>query len=153
MIVLHKQQETASSHQKHKSLIAFLYGKNQTDDALCKLTDDLALVVLFLIHPRIKAQERVHLGGAKKEEEAFEVCSQGMFKTELCNKWQETGTCPYGDNCQFAHGIAELRPVIRHPRYKTEVCRMVLAGDSCPYGHRCHFRHSLSEQEAVLAQR
>ncbi|OMO80286.1 Zinc finger, CCCH-type [Corchorus capsularis] len=80
----------------------------------------------------------------------LEVYNQGMVKTELCNKWQETGTCPYGDHCQFAHGITELRPVIRHPRYKTEVCRMVLAGQSCPYGHRCHFRHSLSDQERLL---
>ncbi|XP_031379157.1 zinc finger CCCH domain-containing protein 14-like isoform X2 [Punica granatum] len=96
----------------------------------------------------LEGKQRMYLPGAKKE---LEVYSQGMFKTELCNKWQETGACPYGDHCQFAHGIAELRPVIRHPRYKTEVCRMVLAGDNCPYGHRCHFRHSLTEQEMMLA--
>ncbi|KAL2526803.1 Zinc finger CCCH domain-containing protein 14 [Abeliophyllum distichum] len=99
------------------------------------------------------ASQRVYVPGSKREEKAleFEVYNQGMFKTELCNKWQETGTCPYGDNCQFAHGIKELRPVIRHPRYKTEVCRMVLAGDICPYGHRCHFRHALTEQERLMA--
>ncbi|CAI0431831.1 unnamed protein product [Linum tenue] len=87
--------------------------------------------------------------GGKKEEEALEleVYNQGMTKTELCNKWQATGACPYGNHCQFAHGVEELRPVIRHPRYKTEVCRMVLSGDMCPYGHRCHFRHALTEQE------
>lgn len=98
-------------------------------------------------------QQRVYVPGgkAKREKEAveFEVYNQGMEKTELCNKWQETGTCPYGGNCQFAHGIGELRPVIRHPRYKTEVCRMVLSGDRCPYGHRCHFRHSLTDQERL----
>lgn len=88
--------------------------------------------------------------GEKTEEEAaleLEVYNQGMFKTELCNKWQETGTCPYGDHCRFAHGITELRPVIRHPRYKTEVCRMIMTGGRCPYGHRCHFRHSLTQEE------
>ncbi|XP_075475943.1 zinc finger CCCH domain-containing protein 14-like [Primulina tabacum] len=97
--------------------------------------------------------QRVYVPGSKKEEEAleFEVYNQGMLKTELCNKWQETGACPYGENCQFAHGIKELRPVIRHPRYKTEVCRMVLTGDICPYGHRCHFRHTLTEQEQLMA--
>ncbi|XP_060194839.1 zinc finger CCCH domain-containing protein 14 isoform X2 [Lycium barbarum] len=100
-------------------------------------------------NPPLTESQRVYVPGGKKEEEAveFDVYNQGMFKTELCNKWQETGTCPYGENCQFAHGITELRPVIRHPRYKTEVCRMVLAGDMCPYGHRCHFRHSLTEEE------
>lgn len=97
-------------------------------------------------------QQKVYVPGVKKEEEPLEleVYNQGMFKTELCNKWQETGECPYGDNCQFAHGVEELRPVLRHPRYKTEVCRMVLNGVVCPYGHRCHFRHALTEQERAM---
>ncbi|KAL3501784.1 hypothetical protein ACH5RR_036233 [Cinchona calisaya] len=97
-------------------------------------------------------KQRVYVQGGKKQVQPLEldVYNQGMFKTELCNKWQETGACPYGDHCQFAHGIQELRPVLRHPRYKTEVCRMVLNGDHCPYGHRCHFRHTLTDQEKVI---
>lgn len=100
-------------------------------------------------------QPRVYVpdAGEIKEEEQepleLDVYNQGMFKTEICNKWQETGACPYGDHCQFAHGIGELRPVIRHPRYKTEVCRMMLSGGNCPYGHRCHFRHALTDQERL----
>ncbi|CAL4901692.1 unnamed protein product [Urochloa decumbens] len=96
----------------------------------------------------VKKEE--HNGGEKEKLNSgleFEVYSQGMLKTELCNKWEETGACPYGDRCQFAHGITELRPVIRHPRYKTQVCRMLLAGAGCPYGHRCHFLHSISPAE------
>ncbi|XP_073057456.1 zinc finger CCCH domain-containing protein 14-like [Primulina eburnea] len=101
----------------------------------------------------IPESQRVCVPLSKKEEEAleFDVYSQGMFKTELCDKWQETGTCPHGENCRFAHGINELRPVIRHPRYKTEVCRKVLTGDVCEYDRRCHFRHSLTEQERLMA--
>ncbi|XP_010938326.1 putative zinc finger CCCH domain-containing protein 21 [Elaeis guineensis] len=79
-------------------------------------------------------------GDGEVEVEAY---SQGMAKTELCNKWVEKGWCPYGERCQFAHGIQELRPVIRHPRYKTQLCRMLASGGDCPYGHRCHFRHAL----------
>ncbi|KAL5220112.1 hypothetical protein ABZP36_024825 [Zizania latifolia] len=111
-------------------------------------------------NPTNPNSQRAYDGGKKGEEHdeqgaagvgaELEVYNQGMFKTELCNKWEETGVCPYGDQCQFAHGVAELRPVIRHPRYKTEVCRMVLAGDVCPYGHRCHFRHSLTAAERLL---
>jgi butyrate response factor 1 len=88
-----------------------------------------------------------HKGGEEKKLSSgldFEVYSQGTLKTELCNNWEQTGACPYGVRCQFAHGIAELRPVIRHPRYKTEICRIMLAGVLCPYGHRCHFRHSIT---------
>ncbi|KAL6614843.1 hypothetical protein ACP70R_037113 [Stipagrostis hirtigluma subsp. patula] len=114
-------------------------------------------------NPTMTEPQRVYVGadGGKKGDEAkqrgaagggveLEVYNQGMFKTELCNKWEETGACPYGDQCQFAHGVAELRPVIRHPRYKTQVCRMVLAGERCPYGHRCHFRHSLTPADRLL---
>lgn len=102
----------------------------------------------------VSGPQKVYVrGGSKKDGPIeLEVYNQGMFKTELCNKWQETKTCPYGDHCQFAHGIEELRPVIRHPRYKTEVCRMVLAGDPCPYGHRCHFRHALTDEEKLMHQ-
>ncbi|GLU04689.1 hypothetical protein SLE2022_218250 [Rubroshorea leprosula] len=101
---------------------------------------------------QLSGAQKVYVQGGKKEEEPLEleVYNQGMYKTELCNKWQETGACPYGYHCQFAHGIEQLRPVIRHPRYKTEVCRMVLAGEVCPYGHRCHFRHALTEQERFM---
>ncbi|KAL3501785.1 hypothetical protein ACH5RR_036234 [Cinchona calisaya] len=94
-------------------------------------------------------KQRVYVLGGEKEKQPVEldVYNQGMFKTELCNKWQQTGACPYGENCQFAHGIKDLRPILRHPRYKTEACRMVLNGDHCPYGHRCHFRHTLTDEE------
>lgn len=26
------------------------------------------------------------------------------WKTKLCNKWETTGHCPFGDKCHFAHG-------------------------------------------------
>ncbi|XP_066314638.1 zinc finger CCCH domain-containing protein 9-like isoform X2 [Miscanthus floridulus] len=115
-------------------------------------------------NPTTNPSSRVYKGngGDKKGEEPKEPphttaaggmelagYNQGTFKTELCNKWEETGACPYGDQCQFAHGVAELRPVIRHPRYKTQVCRMVLAGEVCSYGHRCHFRHTLTAAERL----
>ncbi|KAF0902218.1 hypothetical protein E2562_014457 [Oryza meyeriana var. granulata] len=68
--------------------------------------------------------------------------TKGAVKTELCNKWERGALCPYGARCRFAHGLQELRPVIRHPRYKTLPCQMFAAASGCPYGHRCHFRHS-----------
>ncbi|KAK1698602.1 hypothetical protein QYE76_015299 [Lolium multiflorum] len=113
--------------------------------------------------PENVGSQRVFVGvdGAKPEEQKgqlvtstggleFEVYNQGMFKTELCNNWEETGACRYADQCQFAHGIAELRPIIRHPRYKTQVCRMIIGGALCPYGHRCHFRHSITPADHPL---
>ncbi|XP_039827525.1 putative zinc finger CCCH domain-containing protein 21 [Panicum virgatum] len=83
-------------------------------------------------------------GGKEKDdgEVEMEAYGQGTLKTELCNKW-ERGACPYDGRCRLAHGMEELRPVIRHPRYKTLACQLFAAGSGCPYGHRCHFLHSL----------
>ncbi|KAI3727931.1 hypothetical protein L6452_16553 [Arctium lappa] len=30
------------------------------------------------------------------------------WKTRICNKWEQTGYCPFGTKCHFAHGDAEL---------------------------------------------
>lgn len=67
------------------------------------------------------------------------------YKTELCRPFQESGTCKYGDRCQFAHGADEIRTLVRHPKYKTELCRTFHSTGFCPYGPRCHFVHNPDE--------
>jgi len=80
-------------------------------------------------------------GGATKED---------LYKTELCRKWSETGTCRYGERCQFAHGEEELREVVRHPLYKTSKCKSFEASGTCKYGSRCRFIHD--EDPETLAR-
>jgi hypothetical protein len=70
-----------------------------------------------------------------------ELTAQNLYKTELCRSFEETGTCRYGSKCQFAHGVSDLRPVLRHPKYKTEVCKTFHTFGTCPYGKRCRFIH------------
>lgn len=67
------------------------------------------------------------------------------YKTEMCRPFQENGSCKYGEKCQFAHGLSELRTVTRHPKYKSDLCRTYHASGFCPYGPRCHFVHNLEE--------
>ncbi|MFQ6659764.1 hypothetical protein Gotur_028532 [Gossypium turneri] len=31
------------------------------------------------------------------------------WKTKICNKWELTGYCPFGNKCHFAHGVAEAK--------------------------------------------
>ncbi|CAA0842587.1 Zinc finger CCCH domain-containing protein 12 [Striga hermonthica] len=31
------------------------------------------------------------------------------WKTRMCYKWEQSGWCPFGEKCHFAHGYAELR--------------------------------------------
>ncbi|XP_070569431.1 mRNA decay activator protein ZFP36L1-like [Ptychodera flava] len=72
--------------------------------------------------------------------------NSSRYKTELCRPFEENGTCKYGDKCQFAHGIPEVRSLNRHPKYKTELCRTFHTVGFCPYGPRCHFIHSAEEK-------
>lgn len=67
------------------------------------------------------------------------------YKTELCRPFEEAGECKYGEKCQFAHGMHELRNLQRHPKYKTELCRTFHSVGFCPYGPRCHFVHNAEE--------
>lgn len=66
----------------------------------------------------------------------------GLYKTELCRSWEETGACRYGNKCQFAHSREELRVIDRHPKYKTEMCKTFWEKGTCPYGKRCCFIHT-----------
>ncbi|XP_035227239.1 mRNA decay activator protein ZFP36L2-A-like isoform X2 [Stegodyphus dumicola] len=76
--------------------------------------------------------------------------NSSRYKTELCRPFEENGTCKYGDKCQFAHGINELRTLTRHPKYKTELCRTFHSTGFCPYGPRCHFIHNSEDSKKCL---
>lgn len=68
------------------------------------------------------------------------------YKTEMCRQYSENGECKYGDKCQFAHGLGELKDISRHPKYKTDFCKTFHSKGFCPYGPRCHFIHELNEK-------
>jgi CCCH zinc finger protein C3H-4 len=67
-----------------------------------------------------------------------------LYKNLLC-RYFDSGFCPQGSNCTFAHGLEELRP----PRTLTSndsniPCRTFSAGKTCLYGTNCRFSHSES---------
>ncbi|KAI5180168.1 butyrate response factor [Nematocida sp. AWRm80] len=65
-----------------------------------------------------------------------------LYKTEICKSFESSSFCTYGDKCQFAHSLEELRDIERHPRYKTELCKTYTAFGACSYGKRCCFIHA-----------
>lgn len=77
-------------------------------------------------------------------------CCTSLLQTELCRSWQQHGSCRYGARCQFAHGAAELRPLVRHPKYRTQPCRTFALAGRCPYGERCTFIHGAGPAPLVL---
>jgi hypothetical protein len=64
------------------------------------------------------------------------------YKTELCQKFMETGNCPYGFKCRFAHGKNELNSKILNINYKKKPCKRFYKYGFCPYGSRCLFLHN-----------
>mmetsp|Transcript_1200 Transcript_1200/g.3721 ORF Transcript_1200/g.3721 Transcript_1200/m.3721 type:complete len:357 (+) Transcript_1200:88-1158(+) len=85
-------------------------------------------------------------------------------KTRLCTKWQTTGSCPYADRCNFAHGDQELQKAVGTPEedvnyaynhvnpmqkksnYKTRICMNWQQNNGhCSYGARCNFAHGMEE--------
>lgn len=63
------------------------------------------------------------------------------YKTELCQKFENTGKCPYGSKCRFAHGKEELISKQLNVNYKKKPCKTFTEKGYCPYGSRCSFRH------------
>lgn len=86
-----------------------------------------------------------YLNGANEENSPKNGTKSSLYKTELCKRFSEFGNCRYGAKCQFAHGIAELRHVVRHPKYKTTKCKSYWGSGHCPYGSRCRFIHEEAE--------
>jgi hypothetical protein len=69
------------------------------------------------------------------------------LKSSLCKNFTQTGLCPYGDKCQFAHGTHELRCNAElNVSYKTKYCNSFLNKKCCVYGFRCNFIHKNSGQ-------
>lgn len=91
-----------------------------------------------------------------------------FFKTRMCAKFK-TGTCRNGENCNFAHGLQDLRQPPPNWKelvgaglgvgseedrttavnwdddqrliHKMKLCKKFCNGEECPYGDRCNFLH------------
>ena len=79
------------------------------------------------------------------------------YKTMLCKHFSSTKGCSFGDKCQFAHGIIELRqpnrinendgkkkgPILEN--YKIVKCKFWEKDHTCKYGSLCTFAHGNEE--------
>jgi len=80
------------------------------------------------------------------------------YKSVLCKHFGQTGTCSYGDKCQFAHGYQELknssssfnqndgkRQPANPSNFKIVKCKNWDQNGSCKYGSVCTFAHGDTE--------
>ncbi|GAV50226.1 hypothetical protein ZYGR_0U00820 [Zygosaccharomyces rouxii] len=72
--------------------------------------------------------------------------NRGLYKTELCESFTTKGTCRYGNKCQFAHGLSELKFRQFGNNFRTKPCINWTKLGYCPYGKRCCFKHG-SDQD------
>ena len=78
-----------------------------------------------------------------------------LYKTELCRKFMETGSCHYGPLCRFAHGEKELRLVskkaqmIFKKKKRNELCSNYHIEGMCLYGDRCICIHDLHRKDLM----
>jgi len=77
--------------------------------------------------------------------------NRDKFKTEMCRNFSQTGICRYGDKCQFAHGLQDLRARRLPLQYKTRICRTYSQSGHCPYGNKCRFIHG-NENDLMALQ-
>ena len=66
------------------------------------------------------------------------------YKSELCKNYEILGYCPYGDKCDYAHGIKELRGINNNNQnFRIKKCKFFFLNGFCPYGNRCQFSHKI----------
>ena len=66
------------------------------------------------------------------------------YKSELCKNYEILGYCPYGDKCDYAHGIKELRGINNNNQnFRIKKCKSFFLNGLCPYGNRCQFSHKI----------
>jgi len=65
------------------------------------------------------------------------------YKSEICKNFEIQGFCPYGDKCDYAHGIHELRLINQIQSNKLIKCRYFFQNGFCMYGKRCQFSHKI----------
>ena len=70
------------------------------------------------------------------------------YRTVLCWNWKNGRTCPWGDECSYAHGDKELRL----PQKSHVPCKFHVLG-TCQNGEHCRFSHSWGDVISILAQR
>ena len=92
----------------------------------------------------------------------------------ICQFFQRTGTCKFGDSCRFSHDVSprhaprsQVCDLFRRTgnckfgdqcRFshdqrpaKPEVCRMFQTTGLCKFGARCRFSHAVEDKNAVPA--
>lgn len=104
----------------------------------------LKMLQTQFVDTSIMSQQRLSNNIPKKlsqKESNPEQINKQLYKTELCESFTTKGICKYGNKCQFAHGLEELKLKERRSNFRTKPCVNWAKLGYCPYGKRCCFKH------------
>ncbi|CAO1439570.1 unnamed protein product [Diamesa serratosioi] len=147
-LILKQQQHNNHPHQTHQQQLIHNALTRAVSNPIAANVNNLFTSLNEIVNVGGTATDAINIAHRKLERTQSEPLPQintSRYKTELCRPFEEAGECKYGDKCQFAHGMHELRNLQRHPKYKTELCRTFHSVGFCPYGPRCHFVHNAEE--------
>src|SRR6218665_3408941 len=83
-----------------------------------------------------------------KEARAHRGFDKTKLKTLLCRQFEEQGKCEFGLQCDFAHGVEELRK--SNPLFRTKPCERFVQTGHCAYGSNCYFIHTDNAKDDSL---
>ncbi|QLQ82363.1 hypothetical protein HG537_0H01250 [Torulaspora globosa] len=93
------------------------------------------------ISPGDVSRKTDHIANTTRVPDSQQQLNKELYKTELCESFTTKGHCKYGNRCQFAHGLGELKFKQRSTNFRTKPCVNWTKLGYCPYGKRCCFKH------------
>lgn len=132
-------RETEKSEKSDKREIICIHWKNGNE---CPKGEECKFLHQGPQKPNIECYfgERCNKPDCKFKHTPKEKNSEKLFiKTKICTHWKNTGSCPSGDECLFAHGTKELKT------FKHKLCKNYEENGSCPRGKECLFAHGKEE--------
>eukprot|EP00747_Dinoflagellata_sp_TGD_P092220 gnl/TRDRNA2_/TRDRNA2_165330_c0_seq1.p1 gnl/TRDRNA2_/TRDRNA2_165330_c0~~gnl/TRDRNA2_/TRDRNA2_165330_c0_seq1.p1 ORF type:complete len:334 (-),score=62.18 gnl/TRDRNA2_/TRDRNA2_165330_c0_seq1:136-1089(-) len=72
----------------------------------------------------------------------------GTYKTTMCRFFEQTGVCPSGFECTYAHSQEELTAGQAAKGYKMKLCKFWEENGTCDRGASCTFAHGINDMRA-----
>lgn len=111
-------------------------------DLLPLTTENLQRLTISPDGAAKESRKRDHIANTtRRVPDSQQQLNKELYKTELCESFTTKGHCKYGNRCQFAHGLGELKFKQRSTNFRTKPCVNWTKLGYCPYGKRCCFKH------------
>lgn len=138
----HNVSVMKSKHNKNSLEVNINPNLDPSSDLLPLTTENLQRLSIAQVDPIVSHNNgpTIQKTTQSSQEQQPEI-NKELYKTELCESFTTKGSCKYGNKCQFAHGLHELKFKPRANNFRTKPCINWTKLGYCPYGKRCCFKH------------